>query len=358
MLGSFTPKVEKQSNGKYTVKDIPIFRTHADRGWNCDKSWIDETIKKSYQMGNQRTRLIIGHAKNGEEKPAKGFAGNFKRKGDWLFADYQDVPEHMVESFENNEFPNRSIEVNPVKHKIMAVALLGSNSPHFEDIPEMVFSQDGADTIHYKDTQTFKIEVYEMLTDEQKAEITGLVKDTVKESVGEFMESYMKESMEEPKEDDTEKMGEDKDKDKVEGKYQSPDEVVKYQEIIDEQGKQIKGLQAELYEMSQARVRDEWARVRDEWEKKFYSERIASGRVDIADEVNTIMQLPEDSRQNYFDKIVGMVRGPQAGAIGAGAVHKDSQAEELDAVNHLYNENRKNNPRYTYADALRDVKNK
>ncbi len=136
-------KIEHEGDGFYTIKHVPIFEFHNNRGFECDEAWMRETIQ-NFEQGKAtgyRPSIIIGHNVKGVEKESYGFLDNFILKGKQLYADLVRVPKSLKEKIIQNAYPNRSVEVLPQSKRILALALLGGTAPYFS-LPQMVYNND------------------------------------------------------------------------------------------------------------------------------------------------------------------------------------------------------------------------
>jgi hypothetical protein len=169
-------KIEKEDDNFYTVRDVPIFATHEDRGFPCDAAWMAEAIQNhnNYSKTDFRPPIIIGHNKPGQaaEKEAYGFIDNLVLKGKQLYADFVRVPKAIKEKIIQNAYPNRSVEVLPKSKRIVALALLGGTTPHFA-LPQMVYgAADNETTLWYRSPEM-------SLSDEMKQEIKAAVTEAL-----------------------------------------------------------------------------------------------------------------------------------------------------------------------------------
>ena len=198
-------KVVDEGDGFYTVKDVPIFQMHEDRGFPCDKSWMTAAIQSHeiYRAKDYRPPIILGHNKKGEaEKEANGFLDNLALKGKVLYADLVRVPRMLKEKIIRNAFPSRSVEVLPKSKRILCMALLGGTTPHFS-LPQMVFENapDAGDelTLWFRSPKMAADDQSNVLTAEQKASFAGLVKEGIAAYVKETETAAAAKTGEEPK---------------------------------------------------------------------------------------------------------------------------------------------------------------
>jgi len=139
-------EIKREKDGSYTIRDVPIFKTHSDRGFECNEEWMRDAIRnhqKFKEMG-YRPMIIIGHNQKGTEKKAVGFLDNlrFDPQSGILHADLVKLPEALVNEIKQNAWPNRSVEILPKSRRILALALLGGTTSHFA-LPQMVYERGG-----------------------------------------------------------------------------------------------------------------------------------------------------------------------------------------------------------------------
>ena len=136
----------------YTIKDVPIFETHNNRGFECDEQWLAEAIRNFEAMKKigYRPVVIVGHNQKGVEKESSGFLDNLKikeavnyagEKVKQLYADLVRIPKELKEKIVRNAYPGRSVEILPKSKRILALALLGGTTPHFA-LPQMVYKNN------------------------------------------------------------------------------------------------------------------------------------------------------------------------------------------------------------------------
>ena len=56
-------KIINEGDGFYTVKDVPVFEMHTDRGFPCDQAWMNAAIAnhETFKLNGYRPTIIIGH---------------------------------------------------------------------------------------------------------------------------------------------------------------------------------------------------------------------------------------------------------------------------------------------------------
>lgn len=136
----------------YTIKDVPIFETHSNRGFDCNDQWLTEATQNFETMKKigYRPVVIIGHNQKGVEKESNGFLDNLRvkeavnyagEKVKQLYADLVRIPKELKEKIVKNAYPGRSVEILPKSKRILALALLGGTTPHFA-LPQMVYKNN------------------------------------------------------------------------------------------------------------------------------------------------------------------------------------------------------------------------
>lgn len=127
------------------IHDVEIFKLGNHKGFDFNKEWAEKALANfnSEKQNDYLPSVIIGHNKpGGEEKPAKGFMDNLRVNAEGVvISDISKVPPATFESMKNREYPHRSVEVNPQKHKFTALALLGGTPPYHK-LPVMEFHDD------------------------------------------------------------------------------------------------------------------------------------------------------------------------------------------------------------------------
>jgi hypothetical protein len=160
-------------NGSYTIKDVPIFTVHTDRGFNCDASWMQDAIK-NFTLNRDQDYLppvILGHNVKGVEKEAVGFIDNLKLRGKQLYADLVKVPKWLKEKIVQNAYPSRSVEILPKSKRILALALLGGTTPHFA-LPQMAYKESNEQSQWFRSPNM-------SFNDTEKAELFAMIQQAV-----------------------------------------------------------------------------------------------------------------------------------------------------------------------------------
>ncbi len=187
-------KLLDEGDGFFTVREVPIFQMHTDRGFPCDIAWMDSAVQNHalLRAGGYRPTIVVGHnRKGGVEKESVGFLDNLVVKGKRLYADLVRIPKEIKEKIIKNAFPNRSVEVLPKSKRILCMALLGGTTPHFA-LPQVVFENDEKSE-WYPYVRSNEME----LTEEQKKEVYELVGKAVGEAVPEALAKFLSDNGEE-----------------------------------------------------------------------------------------------------------------------------------------------------------------
>ena len=175
-----------EGKGFSTIKDVPIFKMHDDRGFRCNDDWMIEAVQNHDRLKKEgyRPPIIVGHnRKGGEEKEASGFLDNLVIKGKMLYADLVRVPKKLKEKIVQNAFPNRSVEILPKSKRILCMALLGGTTPHFA-LPQMLYE-------NAEKSKWYTYRRINMLTEAMKQEIYELVGQAVGATIPEVLAQYM-----------------------------------------------------------------------------------------------------------------------------------------------------------------------
>ena len=172
-------KIVAEGDGFYTIKDVPVFEMHTDRGFPCDVAWMKTAITNHnhYKQQGYRPTIIIGHNVKGQEKESVGFLDTLVLKGKRLYADLVRVPKEIKEKIVRNSYPSRSVEVLPSSKRILTLALLGGTTPHFA-LPQMAYEESTEETRLWFRSPEMALEK------EMKEEIYALVGAAVAEALG------------------------------------------------------------------------------------------------------------------------------------------------------------------------------
>lgn len=178
-------KVNDEGGGFFTIKDVPVFEMHSDRGFPCDVTWMQNAIANhaSYKGKQWRPPIIIGHNIRGQEKEAVGFLDNLVLKGKRLYADLVRVPGEIKAKIIKNSYPSRSVEVLPKSKRILALALLGGTAPHFA-LPQMTYEND-ENSLWCRSPEMLT------MTEAEKAELYAVVGEAVGEAMPGVLERFL-----------------------------------------------------------------------------------------------------------------------------------------------------------------------
>jgi hypothetical protein len=189
-------KYEKKDNGKYRIYDVPIFRTHTNRGFECDQTWMQEAIRTHNEFKSKFGYLpsvIVGHNKPGRPEPESvGFFDELRLKGDVLYADLDNVRKEYAEKLLDGAYPNRSVEVLPKSKRIVALALLGGSSPFFM-LPQMTYEGDepGVWTEVYAASTMEEMDM--AMNEQDKRELYGAVGSIIDDKLERFSDNLARE---------------------------------------------------------------------------------------------------------------------------------------------------------------------
>jgi hypothetical protein len=181
-------KIIDEGDGFYSVKEVPVFEEHSDRGFPCDTRWMQNAIKnhQHYKQNGWRPPIIIGHnIRGGQEKEAVGFLDNLVQKGRRLYADLVRIPREIKEKIIHNAFPSRSVEVLPKSERILALALLGGTAPHFP-LPQMTYSEQGLE----ENSLWYRSPNMDGFSETQKAELSAMIGGAIRESLPDVLATY------------------------------------------------------------------------------------------------------------------------------------------------------------------------
>jgi len=209
-MAKFNIIPEDEKGEFFTVKEIPVFEMHTDRGFACDAAWMADAIKNHEHYASQdwRPPIIVGHNTKGAEKESVGFLDNLRLKGARLYADMVRVPKEIVQKFKRNAWPSRSVEVLPKAKRILALALLGGTAPHFA-LPQVAYGLETDEEPVWYRSPTMGTN---MFTDEQRKELFGMIGEAVTQAVPVALQEAL--HYDDPEEDEDE-VEEDED----EGEY-------------------------------------------------------------------------------------------------------------------------------------------
>lgn len=185
---------EKQKNGKYSIKNIPIFQCFDDP----DKGKVDDLTAKEivdnfYKdvTNGYYPRTHIGHQniKSFENKPGIGFIDNLKFKSGLFYADISEISKNTFKEIKDFKYPYRSVEYDGQDKKITGLALLESVPPYFSfpilAIEDGKFSKKNNLMIFFKDDPNMEEEIKEDVTGEEPVTEDVGEEEPVTEDVGE-----------------------------------------------------------------------------------------------------------------------------------------------------------------------------
>jgi hypothetical protein len=393
---AISPEVIRQADGKFTLKRIPIFECHDREDIHCNDAWMyacvaDQQTKKANGF---RPRLIIGHTSDNPrdpEKPVKAFLDNysFDAATKWLYADYVDVPQELLEQLKRNEWPGRSAEASRSRPAIDTVALLGGTPPYFK-LPDVKYDGKTADTVSIFSeclmaTKLSDENMRKLYADYRKymgLETPGMpnagagtgpnaAQEADYAKFCELMARYETEQAaavapaatapadeaptakaSEPavagagKETPEEEAAEDAEKKKKAMQFATDEATAKYSELL----ARVDALEADKVALLDKAEKSDWT-------QKYSEQRIPAGRIDIADEVKFIMELPTEKRQNYFDRSIKNVAIPSTTPVKNDGIPAASTGSENEAteIKKYYDANRAKY-RGDYAKAQRDYR--
>lgn len=315
---SWKPELVPDGKGKFKVPGVPIFCIHNNRGWECDDQWMYKCVEnqKAAKSKGFLPRLTVGHnpeSPDAAEKPNSGFLDNFTYDATtgYLLADYMDVSPELADELKGNKWPGRSVEVKVMDAEIPVVALLGGTPPFLKNLPDLKFSDKGkgaAKVLYYMDdpaavaidpNDTMEEEgedlnhpALQSLSDVERSDFQKFSRllelyMEVNGSDGAEMES------DEPGEGEGEEVPDTDDEDEELEMNKATELTQKYNDL----------------QQSHADLRDQNAALQlkvetGEWTKKYSEIRAPQGMLNVDEEVKFTLELPQDKRQPYFDRVV------------------------------------------------------
>lgn len=360
---AFRPIVVDQPNGKYTIRAVPIFKTHSDRGWKCDANWMRKAVawQQAEKAKGFLPRLIKGHTKddkNAAEVPATAALDNysFDDKSGWLHADYTELTKDVLDQIKAGAWPGRSVEVIPDQHSIPVVAMLGGTPPYFR-LPDLRFQAN-----HAKHRLCYAMELpmagpndndkNEDGTDEPQGGGEGAAgaggadagmddgeannQPVTLGQVRKIIASEIAKCMQEM-------MG-------AQGGGQADDGGAATSDVMQNADPAFQELHLS-YQAQAAKIAElEDKNERAEWRSKYQALRVPATILNINDELDTLMDFPSDKRKMYFEKTTktyartGPVGGKNANGVAkdavAGGAPRAGSAEEAAAIKVFYQENK------------------
>lgn len=168
---------------RFRVLNVPIMKTYTSRNSRCDESALDRMVANFYMPINATAHLAGGgehgakvadkfgfrpkvHLHHTIDDPATtdhpevvGHVQDMYRAGSFILADFGGIDEHTLSILRSGKYPDRSPEVDPKRNRILSVALLGAECPHF-GFPQMRHfgftdqierhGSDEAETVHHR----------------------------------------------------------------------------------------------------------------------------------------------------------------------------------------------------------------
>lgn len=339
-------KAERQSDGTYSIRGVPIFATHQSAKGDdqhldkVDARWMYACIKDQEQLKRDGylPKVCIGHtsdSENAPEQPVFCRMDNyrFSEADGWLYADYVDIQEADLPLLKR--FPGRSAEPSIKQPAIRTVALLGATPPYFK-FPDLVKFKERDRVVRYA------VEIPPMAVEQQEQPADQLEQTKKKESFSsgsgqaaqspeekadyekfvKYMQMYEaskgepaqgseddpadkpgkgKPTNEPPKKDDD--MPTD---DKKKPEFSDAESTAKYTEL----SVKYETILGRVDTLTKENVTLLDARERDFWGAKYAEARIPEGRAKPDAVVDMIMDMPKEKRATYFDTAIGLIKGP------------------------------------------------
>ena len=363
-------KPERQANGKWAIRGVPIFECHtrADIG-KVDATWMYAAVaeQKRLKADGFLPRLIVGHTSEepgASEKGIVGYLDNYRYNDadQWLYADYVEIEEADLPLLKR--LPGRSAEAGINRPSINTVALLGGTPPYFK-LPDVRFASR-------EPVALYSVEIPQMATDPkaQESNASGAVSPEEKADFAKFCR-YMKAYEAQKAADTPVKTPAEADGTKsfgATGDKRHDAKMAGTREWDEEEGEpgppskradtELKAKYAEIVETSRAQaakiVALEEANERSAWLAKYHEARIPSGRMDIAGKVDLLMKMPRDVRQAFYDDSLRGITAPATKPLPKddfAAAPEPGSIEEAQAVKAKYEEWRGKGIIKTYAEA-------
>ena len=367
--GPINFKPERQENGKWAIRGVPIFECHTreDIG-KVDANWMYAAIaeQKRLKADGFLPRLIVGHTSeepNANEKGIVGYLDNYRynEADQWLYADYVEIEEEDLPLLKR--LPGRSAEAGIKRPSINTVALLGGTPPYFK-LPDVRFASR-------EPVALYSVEIPQMATDpkSQESNASSPVSPEEKADYAKFcryMKAYEAEKataapVKTPAEADGTKPFDATDEGpahdaKMAGLRESGN--MAWNPKKDAADPELKAKYAEIIETSRAQaakiVSLEEAGEKSRWLAKYHDARIPAGRMDIGAKVDLLMSLPHNVRQAFYDDSLRGITAPATKPLPkdeVGAAPEPGSQEEADAVKAKYGEWRGKGIVKNYAEA-------
>lgn len=140
-------KWQRDSDGTYTIQEVPILELGNVKGLDLDETWGDRAVAFFQSLKTSKGYLpsvFVGHNSDDDtvpERPSVGLLDNLRRVGKTLIADIRHVSEEVFAQIKAGMWPYRSIEFFPKSAEITGLALLGSREPYIKT-PPLLFAAD------------------------------------------------------------------------------------------------------------------------------------------------------------------------------------------------------------------------
>lgn len=133
-----TYKPKKLEDGSFKIEAVEVFQLGEHRDFPFDSEWFERAVKnhQKFDKIGFAPNVIIGHGSWDNENPVFGDFQNVRLDADGVtvLVDYM-LPKN-VDPRVFNDFPHRSVRVNPERAYFAHVAQLGASEPHFK-LPSM-----------------------------------------------------------------------------------------------------------------------------------------------------------------------------------------------------------------------------
>ncbi len=133
---------ERQANGNYAIRDVPIFAEHERGGMAFDREWLAQAVEKDAERRREGYVAPL-HIEHSSSVDVPKRAGHFvltrvadsEYEGEpraLLYADLVDVPPAVFKEIKSGKLPYRSAEIHDFdKPEINSLALMQSKVPFF-----------------------------------------------------------------------------------------------------------------------------------------------------------------------------------------------------------------------------------
>lgn len=126
---------QKQSNGNFSIWNLPIFALFSDKEKGSISKEDAETIVENFnkdRVAGYYPRVHLEHQNGDGSRPGCGFLDDLIFDGEKFFADLVEIPESVFEDIQKLKYPYRSVEFHPDRLKILSLALLESQPSFFQ----------------------------------------------------------------------------------------------------------------------------------------------------------------------------------------------------------------------------------